>query len=212
MAAQRFGLLAQRLGRLGVQTGRLLEVGCGAGYGLHAFMQQGWNVTGCERNPTTAEFVRQTLGVQVVEDLAAIPGGSKFDLVLLSHLLEHIVDPAELLRTLAEYLSDGGTICVLVPNYGSVIVRLFLRHSWSGFIPLQHVWYFDRRALTRLFAVSGFEPLRLESYGFLPFRGRNVWMTAAKFPVALWQRFSRFQGDELVGLFQVTRAVSSARP
>jgi SAM-dependent methyltransferase len=180
----------------------MLEVGCNAGYGLEAFKSSGWDVTGCEQNIVTLNYARVRLRSRIIQTLDQLEVGERFDLILLSHVLEHVVEPISFLRLLAKHLTSDGLVYILVPNYGSLFVRYLFRNTWSGFIPLQHVWYFDPVSLETLLTLSGFSLLSVKTSGFMPYRGRNVIFTMTKVPLAVLQRLVPLQGDELVGIFK----------
>ena len=94
-------------------------------------------------------------------------------------------------------LKADGQLCVFVPNYGSLFVRHLYRHNWPGYVPLQHVWYFDPRSLRRLLAMSGLRLVRMRNRGLMRFRGRSLIVTLLKSPLVLLQRLMPLQGVSL---------------
>jgi SAM-dependent methyltransferase len=98
--------------------GRCLEVGPGQGIDLFCLRTLGWDAHGLEVDPLAAEQARATSGCEVrVGTLAATdyPPGS-FDLVYMSHVFEHLPDPAPSLRRCLDLLSPGGRLVLVYPN------------------------------------------------------------------------------------------------
>jgi SAM-dependent methyltransferase len=199
---RRFAAIAAELRSSGTAAGRMLEIGCNAGYALEAFKEQGWDVTGCEHNGSTADYARRRVGSRIVRSLAELDPDVCFDLILLSHVLENIIEPVPFLKELTGRLRPGGAPYLLVPNYGSLFVRHLYRNNWSGYLPLQHVWYFDPHSIRRLLAMSGFRLVRMRTDGLMQFRGRTPVISLLKFPLAVLQRLMPLQGDELAAVFE----------
>jgi SAM-dependent methyltransferase len=199
---RRFAYLGKKLASLGHSGGRILEVGCSAGYALAALEDAGWQTTGVEANVGTADFARAQLRGQILADISEIPADSQFDAVLLSHILEHIVDPRAFLAALSAHLAPNGVVFILVPNYGSTVVRYFVGSRWESFLPLQHVWYFDAGSLTNLLALEGFSVAWIEAAGCLSFRSTNMVKAVLKAPLVAYQHAIPGQGFELRGVFR----------
>jgi SAM-dependent methyltransferase len=108
---------------LGNGPRRVLDLGCGAGWFLHhGRTRRDWQVLGVEPSRLAAEFVRG-LGVEVVNDffspaLAAQLAAERgpFGAIQADHVLEHVPDPAGMLRSLRGLLAPEGILCLLVPN------------------------------------------------------------------------------------------------
>lgn len=203
--AASFEHVLRDLDAAGIRRGRVLDIGCNAGYALVPFQRAGWEVWGVERNRETSAYARARIGPTVVDDLAALPPGVEFDVVILSHIVEHIADPVAFLSATREWMRPEGVVVVKVPNYGSVLVRRFIGSRWSGFLPRQHIWYFDRRSLVRLLEIARFRPVRAYSRGHLGVRSRTFLRTVLKAPVAWIHRRLRYDGEELVGIFTAHR-------
>ncbi|OLE50567.1 MAG: hypothetical protein AUI36_19180 [Cyanobacteria bacterium 13_1_40CM_2_61_4] len=166
--------------------------------------EDGWKVTGIESNRQCAQYAHEKLSVSVLAELRELAPGMQFDVALLSHVLEHVPEPHQLLQDVRSRLNKNGIVYVKVPNFGSWTVRHVVRRKWAGFLPLQHVWYFDRHSLSRLMRSAGFRTKRMYSRDQFPFRGRNLLYSAARAPFACWSRLAPFDGGELVGIFRVS--------
>jgi 2-polyprenyl-3-methyl-5-hydroxy-6-metoxy-1,4-benzoquinol methylase len=134
-----FGLLDEFLLRK-TGTARALDVGCGAGRLMADLAEAGWAVEGLELDPLAAEVARRTSGCAVtVGNLltADLPAGV-FDLVVLSHVFEHLDEPHLALRRLAGLLVPTGRIVLIYPNVVSLGARLF-RSLWTEWDPPRHL-------------------------------------------------------------------------
>lgn len=99
--------------------GEALDCGCGAGDNARALQSAGWRITGITISPAEAVQAREACQSVHVADLeqgipAAIHG--PFDLILFSHVLEHLRDPGPALRDAQKLLSASGLIAVALPN------------------------------------------------------------------------------------------------
>jgi SAM-dependent methyltransferase len=140
---------------------RLLDVGCGPGFFLQTALRRGWLVHGIEPSRQAAAHAR-TLGALITEGFfnhtsAAALG--RFDAINLSNVLEHVPDPALLVRLAHDLLEPGGAICVTVPNDFSPLqiagrVAAGTDDWWVA--PPHHLNYFNFESLTALLARSGF--------------------------------------------------------
>jgi 2-polyprenyl-3-methyl-5-hydroxy-6-metoxy-1,4-benzoquinol methylase len=152
--------LAQRhavLQRVSPQGRSMLDVGCGEGFALAYFREQGWSVKGLDFS--AAGVVSQNPGCRdalVVGDVfalldAEIAAGRKYDAVWLQNVLEHVLDPVGLLISLKSLLSPEGVAVITVPNDYSAVQReaLSLGHIDGEFwvaLP-DHLSYFDHVSL-----------------------------------------------------------------
>lgn len=137
------------------RQGTLLDVGCGGGAFLSRMRDAGWKVTGTEPDPRAAARLREELGFPVfvqVEDIDATH--QRFDLITLNHVIEHVPDPAELLRQLTQRLARGGQIIVTTPNAASLGARIFGRH-WRGLEPPRHFNVFSQQSLAETVEQAG---------------------------------------------------------
>jgi SAM-dependent methyltransferase len=134
---------------------RLLDVGCHVGNLVVAAGSLGFDARGIDIDPlATAEAKR--LGRRVatcsIEDV-----GDTYDVVVLCHVLEHIVDLRQFLQGVSQVIVAGGRAFVFVPHYRGLIPRLMGNH-WMAWSPSQHVWHFKPSTLIRVVEASS--PLR----------------------------------------------------
>ena len=102
--------------------GSMLDVGCGEGFVISHFLSLGWHVEGIDYssagvdqiNPHCSAFVQQGDIFRIL--YSKITSGDKYDLVWLGNVLEHVLDPIGLLRSLKQIVNDKGLLVVTVPN------------------------------------------------------------------------------------------------
>lgn len=142
-----------------VPPGRLLEVGCGNGKRLRRLRALGWDVAGQEIDPVAAEYVRTVKGIPVhLGPLETIELG-EYDVVILSHVIEHVHDPVAMLSTCHRLLKEKGLLVVLTPNAASLGHRTF-GAAWRGLEPPRHLHLFSSRTLKRIAQQAGFSDPR----------------------------------------------------
>jgi 2-polyprenyl-3-methyl-5-hydroxy-6-metoxy-1,4-benzoquinol methylase len=144
--------------------GRVLDVGCGAG-GMAAGLRAAGasEIVGIEIVPSAAEFAREVLDrvhEAAVEDaLDELEG--RFDTLLCLDVLEHLVDPGDVLGRLLEHAAPGATLQVSVPNarHFSLVSDLVLRGTFGytdwGHRDSTHLRWFTRRDLIELTEQAG---------------------------------------------------------
>ncbi len=179
----------------GLSGGSLLDVGCGEGYFLKYFSDQGWLVRGLDFTPDGVERhfpeLLQTLETGNLFDLVTreAESGKRYDLVACNNVLEHVIDPMKLLDELKKVVAPGGTLRLAVPNDGSWLQELVvaLGHGKEDFwvCPPEHLSYFTVESLRGL----------LERVGW---RTRDV-LTAFPIEVYMLNEASNYAKDRTLG-------------
>ncbi len=137
--------------------GRFLDVGCGRGHMLVSARRQGWECWGTDMNGDLridADIARVIYGAFEEVDL---PAGF-FDLVLLSHVLEHFGDPASALEKARSLLRPGGILVVAAPVRSSLEIALFGSDWYDWDVP-RHQYHFTIDSLRLILHQSGFDVL-----------------------------------------------------
>jgi SAM-dependent methyltransferase len=145
---------------------RVLEVGAHTGFFSQALRERGCRVTALEVDPRAASRAALHADQLVVGDVedAAVRArlGGRFDVVLLMHVLEHLVDPWAVLRAMRDRLARDGHTIVLLPNVACWRVRkaLFVRGAFeyedTGILDRTHLRFFTLDSARALLESSGY--------------------------------------------------------
>jgi SAM-dependent methyltransferase len=147
--------------RLFEAPGAAFEMGCGNGLMLHLLRRRGWQVTGSERAGDAARAARETFGLTVVEGGPdQLDPASRFDLILLIQVLEHLDDAAGTIKELALRLAPGGKLIIGVPNFASWQAA-FGGTGWFHLDVPRHLRHFSLAALVRLLEGQGLDVTRV---------------------------------------------------
>lgn len=136
--------------------GRLLDVGCAAGFFVQAARDRGWEACGIEPCAWLVEWGRShvTPHLQCTTLAAARFPDATFDVVTMWDVLEHVPDPLAELQECARVLKPGGLLVINFPDFGSLSARVTGRHWW--FLLSNHLYYFTRPVMRAYLARAGF--------------------------------------------------------
>lgn len=143
----------------------LLDVGCGEGFVMKWFHDRGHPVLGFDfsdagvtsMNPSLSEHLQTGDVFQALE--RKISSGEQYDVIWLQHVLEHVLEPLELLQSLNSLVSEQGVMLLTVPNDGSELQETLFnegaisRRSWIA-LP-DHMSYFTAESLTKTLDATG---------------------------------------------------------
>jgi SAM-dependent methyltransferase len=146
---------------------RVLEFGCSTGYMSKVLHDRlGATVVGVELNAEAAELAkaecdRVLVGDAEELDLEAELGSERFDAILFADVLEHLREPAALLKRVRPLLAEGGVVVASIPNIAHASVRLALlggsfRYRDQGLLDETHLRFFTREGVEDLFESSGY--------------------------------------------------------
>jgi 2-polyprenyl-3-methyl-5-hydroxy-6-metoxy-1,4-benzoquinol methylase len=142
---------------------RILDVGSADGYLGAILKERGHYVAAVECDPRLAEKARPIYDrlYQIDVDSFEFPERHEYDLIMFADVLEHLADPAAVLRRCLASLKDDGKIIVSVPNVANFVVRLSLllgRFDYSdrGILDRTHLRFFTLKTLTKLLQETGF--------------------------------------------------------
>lgn len=143
------------------QKGVILDIGCGRGQLLHAFLVRGWKVMGTEMSERSAAHARERLGIPVqIGELASLHfPENHFDVVVLWHVLEHVRDPHGFLTETQRILRPGGVLVVGVPNFGSLEARIS-REKWFPLDVPRHLTHWTPDTLDAVLVKAGFHTVQ----------------------------------------------------
>lgn len=132
----------------------VLEVGCGSGEILRCFNEMGYDVCGVDLDKDYVKYGREKYGLDLhFGSLADIEINRPPDLVIYSHVLEHLLNPVEELSQLSEML-EKGLVFIAVPG----IKRLARTHfmDFLRFLQIAHTYHFTLTSLNNVMRAAGF--------------------------------------------------------
>ncbi|MEO7960715.1 MAG: class I SAM-dependent methyltransferase [Ginsengibacter sp.] len=134
-----------------LDSASVLDIGGGDGRLLRPFLEKGYDCNVVDFNLVPADGIKR-LGA-TLEDL---PDGTSFDILICSHVLEHVVHPGHFLRQLKKVLAPGGVIYIETPF-----------EVWDG-IPIQkdpvtHLNFFSQHSLNNALLINELLPLVIET-------------------------------------------------
>ena len=151
----------------------VLDIGCSSG--VFGAMIKNRNtdavVWGIEPDPQAAAAARSRLD-HVIEGAfeSGMPDleGKKFDCIIFNDVLEHLVNPGQVLIESRRYLSADGVVVSSIPNilYWPTMYQIVRHQDWryedSGILDNTHLRFFTKKSAVRMFDESGFEVIRCE--------------------------------------------------
>jgi 2-polyprenyl-3-methyl-5-hydroxy-6-metoxy-1,4-benzoquinol methylase len=153
----------------------VLEVGCGSGATL-SYLRAKFGVShamAIEANSDAAELALKTGAVDEVlvgdvDTHVSSLVGRRFDVIVASHVLEHLFDPWKTARSLAALLRPGGRLVGAMPNvrHASVTVPLVFggRFSYTsaGIMDWTHIRFFTRQGMFQLLDQAGLKQIQVD--------------------------------------------------
>jgi 2-polyprenyl-3-methyl-5-hydroxy-6-metoxy-1,4-benzoquinol methylase len=149
---------------------QLLDIGCGEGWALKYFKEKSWQVCGMDYSEFgcknfNSDLLPHVIVGDVQENIKSIAGNALFDCILIDNVLEHVLDPFQLLSDCSALLKDKGILIVEVPNdFSSTQLKLFDEKYISKkfwICPPDHISYFNREGLQKICQEVGFSHLHM---------------------------------------------------
>lgn len=181
-------------------NGTVLDVGCGNGIISLQLGKDGFNIKGIDVSEKAIEKARATnpfpnVRFEVADADKLKAGGESFDAIICSEVLEHLNQPARLLKELVPILKDNGILLVTVPNgmgprevlVTKPFLRLRKKNNWlwrtvvkfktslgysgttiqSEADNLDHIQFFTYKDLQQLSRETGYHIERISSSNFI---------------------------------------------
>ena len=95
----------------------VLDIGCSHGYLLSLFKNQGKFVHGIEPSSKLKSLAKEIYDIDITTDFIDqnFSHGHKYDLIIISHVLEHITNPIQFLSYVSNLLAEGGHLFIETP-------------------------------------------------------------------------------------------------
>jgi len=140
----------------GKKSGTLLDVGAGTGAFANTMQLAGWELTGLEPDETARRNANNKYGLQLVspDSLFGLEP-SRFDVITMWHVLEHVHDLHGYLTQFQKILKPGGRLIIAVPNYTSYDAKVY-KGYWAAYDVPRHLYHFSPKSMELLGKAKGF--------------------------------------------------------
>jgi cyclopropane fatty-acyl-phospholipid synthase-like methyltransferase len=148
---------------LGPLAGKsLLDFGCGVGALCKVASEYGIRAVGIEPDANAREKACESIGLRTyasLRDLREAHPYSKFDIVTMWDVIEHLREPWKELEDLSDALQPEGWLMLSTPNAASLRARVE-RERWENIVNPTHFYYFTRKSLEAALKRAGFSDVR----------------------------------------------------
>jgi 2-polyprenyl-3-methyl-5-hydroxy-6-metoxy-1,4-benzoquinol methylase len=162
---------------------RMLEVGCSTGnFASIVKSYMDIEVWGIEIDALSAEIAKTKMSKVIVNDvktaLKELPD-EYFDCIVFNDVLEHLVDPWDILNEIKKHLSKEGVIVASIPNFLEFnnIYKIIRTADWEyqeyGILDNTHLRFFTKKSIIRMFEKCGYSILKIE--GINPMATGRKW-------------------------------------
>jgi 2-polyprenyl-3-methyl-5-hydroxy-6-metoxy-1,4-benzoquinol methylase len=155
---------------------KILDIGAGRG-GLASYLQsiRYCDVTVCDMSDEAIVLCKQKGLKTIKADIENEPIKGKYDLILMTAVLEHLINPRHILWKLRDNLVDGGHIILAQSNFNDLLSRIRYLIGYGakyyeepatsldrGVAPSAHLHLFDKDTLNRVLQLEGYKAVQWE--------------------------------------------------
>lgn len=143
--------------------GKLLDVGCGNGRYLDGMKKLGWQTKGVEFNESAVSVCNLSgLDVHHGDLFSANLETNSFDVINVSHVVEHVPNPKAFFSELTRILKKNGTLIIKTPNSEALGRKLFNTNWYDNDVP-RHIYLFSEKNLNLLAITSGLKIIHFKT-------------------------------------------------
>ena len=141
-------------------SGRLLDIGCNEGRGLRIYKANGFDAEGLELNEVAAKEARAKGFTVYTEAVENFQPEQPYDVIVLSNVLEHSLDPKNMLFHVHRILKPGGKVWISLPNSNSWLRHIFGKYWINWHVPF-HIVHFSTDTVGQVLRDAGFKVLKM---------------------------------------------------
>ncbi len=149
--------------------GKIMDVGCGNGAFAKVVKEKtGAEVWGMEyvtrEAAEAAKMLERVFAGRCEDNIDELPD-SYFDLVYFNDVLEHLVDPYDVLARFRKKMAPGGIVVSSIPNirYHNALIPILFKKEFKyesfGVMDHTHLRFFTKKSIRRMFEEQGYEIL-----------------------------------------------------
>jgi 2-polyprenyl-3-methyl-5-hydroxy-6-metoxy-1,4-benzoquinol methylase len=183
----------EALSRIQSTQPTICEIGCGKGHKLTQFAGRGFTVFGVEPDPSARNLAKEThtnIFEGTAEDLPQEITSQRFDVVLMSHVLEHCLDINRAIKNAHGILKDDGVLIVETPNNACVAFKAY-QAAWPFSDIPRHLNFFTPDTLKNTLKNNDFDVQETKYHGFY----RQVCNTWLDEEADIWQALAQHSAD-----------------
>lgn len=187
----------------------LLDIGCGTGYFPHFMKKNGFEAYGMELDADARKFAAENFNLKVdsPDDLLSQKIESKYDVITLWHVLEHLHDSEKYLNWIKNALKDDGALIIALPNCSSYDAKAYGKF-WAAYDVPRHLWHFVPETFKPYLSQFGFKLKQVKRLPFDAFYNSLMSAKYAKKFSALIHGFIIGNISNLFGAFNAKRTSS----
>jgi SAM-dependent methyltransferase len=136
---------------------KILDYGCGGGHFLDR-VSPNWIRYGIELSDK-ARVVAEQKGIHTYKMLEDCKHNEWFDVITMFAVIEHLPNPSEIVKELAESLKVGGLFVVMTVDVGSIRAKVS-GEKWAMYAPPGHLSFFTAYSLDYLMFSLGFNKVK----------------------------------------------------
>lgn len=140
----------------------VLDIGAGMGWSLHWLKNQYPNFSrfsAIESSDKCISNLKNIVGANVIShDIDSDWKSNEFDLVILRHVLEHVMNPVEALKKIEKNMSSDAALYIAVPDM--MFPKGSLQKYWFRTV---HTFYFSKKTLLSIASQANLETVQIES-------------------------------------------------
>lgn len=140
---------------------KILDIGCSTGGLLSIFKLKGYsNLSGIDPSALCVKTARESYKIEAtVNNISSFDTDEKFDLIILSAVLEHLCDLGRSMQKIQSLLKDQGLLFIEVPDaerFDSYVSAPFQQFS------VEHINYFSQYSMRNLLSKFSFEVIKIQ--------------------------------------------------
>ena len=159
--------IAEDINKLFPHGGKILDIGCGYGFLLSYLDKNIWKCYGIEPSDLAAT-VAKSKGINVFSKFVNTCDSinERFDVIIMLDVIEHLLDPNEMIQKAIGLLSKEGTLIIGTGDISSFNAKIG-QANWTYFCSYEHISFFTKESLIRLLSNFNFANLNIK---YIPYR------------------------------------------
>ena len=125
-----------------ISSGKVLDIGSSGGFFLSKFSSNSWDREGVEVGQDAHDFAKENFGIPIHTGMFVdMDFDPNYDLLMMRGVLEHLINPVEVLNKCYAILKPGGYLFITALPAGDSFAFHVYREKWIQFTPLEHIHF-----------------------------------------------------------------------